>query len=343
MGPHKLLREQEVLNEAINAVRRTAGVELIPVHQQPQPHRRDAVLEIVAPPTPARFVAEIKTVRNFATIALAKEQLAALEPGFYPLLVATYMTRALAERCRELHLPFIDTAGNAYIDLPGLVVYVTGEPRPATLAADPRHRAYTQVGMKVIFALLCDQKLANATYREIAQAAQVALGTVGPVIRDLENRGHLVQRKPGKALVNTQQLVEAWVIRYPDALRPKLFRNRYQGDVGRLQDLDTRNLKAFWGAEVAAQRLTGYLKPEHFTLYTQGDARPLLNQARMRLDLNGNTELLQAFWELPADPAHPDLVPPLLAYADLMATQDGRNLETAHILYERFLEPIYRT
>jgi hypothetical protein len=62
----------------------------------------------------------------------------------------------------------------------------------------------------------------------------------------------------------------------------------------------------------------------------------------MRLDLNGNTELLQAFWNLPENPAHPDLVPPLLAYADLVATQDGRNLETARLLYEQFLEPLYR-
>ena len=51
---------------------------------------------------------------------------------------------------------------------------------------------------------------------------------------------------------------------------------------------------------------------------------------------------IQAFWGFPEDPAHPDLVPPLLVYADLMATQDGRNLETARLLYEQFLEPTHR-
>jgi hypothetical protein len=137
--------------------------------------------------------------------------------------------------------------------------------------------------------------------------------------------------------------MEAWITRYPDALRPKLFRNRYQADVDRLQTLDLLGLKAFWGAEVAAERLTGYLKPQHFTLYSVDDAKLLLNQARMRLDLTGNTELLQVFWGMPENPAHPDLVPPLLAYADLMATHDGRNLEAARLLYERFLEPLYRT
>jgi hypothetical protein len=56
----------------------------------------------------------------------------------------------------------------------------------------------------------------------------------------------------------------------------------------------------------------------------------------MRLDHRGNTELLQAFWGIPEDPA------PLLAYVDLIATQDGRNLEAAHLLYEQFLEPTHR-
>ena len=336
------VREQPILDEALEAVRRIAGLDLRIVPQAPP--LGDAVLEVDTPIGRAQFVAEIKTARNFATIGMVAERLAHLAPGIHPLLVAPYITRALAERCRELQMPFIDTAGNAYINVPGLIIYVTGEQRPATLTGDPkRYRAYTEVGMKVIFALLCDQELADATYREIARAAQVGLGTVGPVIKDLENRGHLVQRVRRKTLANTRELMEAWVTRYPDALRPKVFRNRYQADADRVQALDLEGLKAFWGAEVAAQRLTGYLKPEHFTLYLRGDAKPLLTQARMRLDLNGNTELLQAFWELPENPAHPDLVPPLLAYADLMATQDGRNLETARLLNEQFLKPLYRT
>jgi hypothetical protein len=131
------------------------------------------------------------------------------------LLVAPYITRALAERCCELQLPFIDTAGNAYLNVPGLIIYVTGEPRPATLTGDPkRYRAYTEVGMKVIFALLCNQELADATYREIARAAQVGFGTMGPVIKDLEN---VVTSCSGeeKTLVNTRELMEAWVTAIP--------------------------------------------------------------------------------------------------------------------------------
>lgn len=46
------------------------------------------------------------------------------EPG---LLIAPRITPEIAERCRELDIPFIDTAGNAYLHAPGLLVFVKGQ------------------------------------------------------------------------------------------------------------------------------------------------------------------------------------------------------------------------
>lgn len=341
MDRRHIHREETVLDEALEVLRQNTGVEA-QIIQRRAPHTvGDALIEVKAAANKYKFLAEVKTVRHFATIGVVKEELAPLDRDVYPLLVAPYITRALAERCRALHLPFIDTAGNAYLDAPGLMVYVTGEPRPDITRNDARYRAYTTVGMKVVFALLCRPELAEATQRNLAEAAHVALGTVGPVIKDLENRGYLVQRDK-KLLTNTKKLMEEWVARFPDTLRPKLFKNRYQADRDRLLALKLPAQHAFWGAEVAAQQLTGYLKPEHFTIYLHDDEKPLLNEARMRLDPRGNTELLEVFWNFPGNPAHPDLVPPLLAYADLMATQDGRNLETARLIYEQYLKPTHR-
>ena len=157
---------------------------------------------------------------------------------------------------------------------------------------------------------------------------------------DLEARGFLGQRE-NKTLTNTPKLIEEWVTRFPDTLRPKLVRSRYQADSDRLLALDLQVQHGYWSGEVAGQRLTGYLKPERFALYLDGEEKALLTQARMRLDASGNTEVLQAFWNLPPNEKYPDVVPPLLAYADLMATEDGRNLETARMIYEKFLEPIH--
>lgn len=336
-----LRREQATLNEALDAVRRTADLDFTVLRYQPP--EGDALVELATPTAHVRLLVNVKVARNFATLGTVATRFAQMPPDIYPLLVAPYITRAMAERCRQLRLQFIDTAGNAYIAVPGLTVFITGEPRPVTLAEETQYRAYTEVGMKTIFALLCDPELADATYRDIAHAANVGLGTLGPVIKELENRGHLVQRGRRRILAGTRELMEAWVTRYPDTLRPKLVRNRYQCEVERLLMLDLMRLKAYWGGEVAAEHLTGYLRPEHFTLYMHGDTKTILTEARGRLDLNGNTELLQVFWNFPATQDYPELVPPLLVYADLMATQDGRNLETARVLYERYLEPLHRT
>jgi hypothetical protein len=334
-------RETDVLEKALAALPRITGL-----HgrvTQAEPHREacgDALIEIETAHRAYPFVAEVKNVRHFATIGLVKEHLACAKRGVQPLLVAPYITRALAEHCRALHLHFLDTAGNAYLEAPGLAVYVTGEPRPADLQDDTRYRALTPAGTKIVFVLLCQPPLADATYRDIARAAGVALGAVGPIVGDLETRGFLVQRE-NKTLTNTRKLVEEWVARFPDTLRPKLFRRRYQADTNRLLALDLQVHHAYWGGEVAGQRLTGHLKPERFMLYLEGDEKALLTQARMRLDPNGNTEVLEAFWDLPAEDKYPNVAPPLLAYADLMATGDGRNLETARLIYDKFLEPIH--
>jgi hypothetical protein len=51
-------------------------------------------------------------------------------------------------------------------------------------------------------------------------------------------------------------------------------------------------------------------------------------------------EVLKYFWDKdhPLFRVEPDLVPPLLVYAELTASGDSRNLETAQKLYDEFLQ-----
>jgi hypothetical protein len=50
----------------------------------------------------------------------------------------------------------------------------------------------------------------------------------------------------------------------------------------------------------------------------------------------------EKFWRFEA-PEYPDLVPPLLIYADLLATADDRNIETARKLYDERLAELIET
>jgi hypothetical protein len=48
-------------------------------------------------------------------------------------------------------------------------------------------------------------------------------------------------------------------------------------------------------------------------------------------------EILGIFWNPERLTPAGDIVPPLLAYADLMATTEGRNLEAGKLIYEKHI------
>lgn len=93
MGLPQPLREQAIVNEVLDAIKRMAGVEFRVVPNVLPRRFADALLEAEAPTGQVQFAAEIKTARHLATIGMVKEQLAHLAPGVYPLLVAPYITR----------------------------------------------------------------------------------------------------------------------------------------------------------------------------------------------------------------------------------------------------------
>jgi len=97
------------------------------------------------------------------------------------------------------------------------------------------------------------------------------------------------------------------------------------------------NFQACWGGEVAAAKLTKYLKPERATIYTRGKPGQLLLTNKLKKDPDGDVEVLETFWPVEYEWPHPELAPPLLIYADLLATGDARNIETARMIYEQEL------
>lgn len=334
--------ERQILNAAGQALKQTTGID---AEIRPTPTGRDrgadAMVDLLVERRKHRFRAEVKTVDRFATPALIQAQGKRWpEP---PLLVAPFITREVAERCRQLHLPFIDTAGNAYLETPGLFVYVVGQPRPSG-RREGNFRALNPAGLQIAFALACRPALLQTTYREIAARAGVALGTVGPVLKDLEARGYVrFQKGLDRKLLDPQRMIEEWVTHYPVTLRPKLNPRRFQADPERLSKTDLGQQNAYWGGEPAAEKLTRYLKPAQFTIYAREPIARLVTAVRMRTDVTGNIEVLDAFWNFEADKDFPDVVPPILAYADLLATHDGRNAEAARMIYEQRIAPAFRT
>jgi hypothetical protein len=351
MNEHRLLLGE--LDRAIATLKRTTGLEGRVVTVEPKlatDRQADALIEITKDGKKHQYLVEAKTrVDRIAALGHLKAQFDMFNER--PLLFAPYITAAIAQECRKLDIPFLDTAGNTYLNTPGLYVFITGE-KPEGLLATTMGTGGggTATALRVVFAILCQPQLLNAPYRDIVDAAGVALGAVGWVFFDLQGRGFLAagKKKQTRRLLEPIRLFEEWATNYPIKLRPKLNPRRFiaqEKDWWKKAKLTDTG--AYWGGEVAAARLTRYLKPARCTIYLDALKNPnaltgLIKAHRLRADPGGDIEILDTFWKFPAQPNYPDVVPPILAYVDLVATLDPRNLEVAKLIREQYIDNALR-
>ena len=334
--------DQEILNRALNALEQGGGVRLeVEENQTYNDVGYDAQLRLGQ----HRLWAEVKkwvAQTNFGALVHQLEQLPEKT-----LLVADYVNPNMADRLRERKFQFIDTAGNAYLDLPHTYVFIKGNRLPDRRVEQkvPTQRAFTATGLKVVYAFLRNPALAAAPYRDIAQQAGVAVGTVGWVINDLKAAGFLIDRGRGhgRRLKHYRPLLDQWTNHYPAKLRAKQYIGTFIADKPAWwKDLNIQQYGAYWGGEIAAEKYTRFLTPQVAIVYLErGTQAALMKAGRLRktrpaeADTPGVVTLYAVFW--PAGGEYTGYVDPVLAYADLIATGDPRNLEAADILFENHL------
>lgn len=255
------------------------------------------------------------------------------------LLITNQVTSGQAENLRELNIPFCDAAGNAFLNERGLYVFVTGK-KTQTVNEKPS-RAFDKAGLKIIFALLTNPGLIQKDLRTIAgQAGVASVSTVSDIFKNLEKQHYLYQPKSiilKRKLINRTKLLDRWVEGYLERLRPALrpvrfvsrkFEGRWWNEV------EIKDYNAVWGGERGGELLTNHLRPATVTIYADSHLPKLQVKYGLFKEKQGNVEILEKFWtagELG------NVAPPLVVYADLIATGDERNLETAQMVYERYL------
>jgi len=339
--------ENEIFRLAIEAFRKNVPVqtEIETLGLEPGQAvdlRVDLFLRMVIQGKELRYYAEIKTAVTKAHKGLL---LMRREKLNYPLLlIAKYVNAQMAEQLRQDGIEFIDTAGNAFINQPPLYIFVRGNRLPEVAEKARLKRAFKTAGLRMIYAFLCNPGLENKTYREIAAVTDVALGTVNWIMKELKNLGFLLDMgKRGQKLIQKENLLQRWVTAYPEQLRPKLILGRFRGEFGWWQQKRLDPLKAQWGGEIAAARLTQYLQPEIITIYTTTqELNQILIENRLRKDPTGDVEILERFWKPVEIWQYEDLVHPVLIYADLLATGSQRNIETAKMIYEQHIIRLIR-
>jgi hypothetical protein len=309
------------------------------------PHQADAWLRIGRGKEGTGYLVEVRRTVTPATMGAVVAQLRdhAAQTGWPTLLITDYVTPPVAEALRTREQQFVDAMGNAYLTGPGQYVYVTGRRPQERPVVTPGGGTLTANGLKVLFALLCDRALAAAPQRTLAAAANVALGAVPAVLKDLQDACHVVTMRRQRGFRGTKRLLDDWAQGYARRLRPKTLQATYLTDrFDTWRDWHLDPAEARWGGEPAAALLTNYLRPGVLTLYTDRlPPRMMVEQHLKKEDRPGAqryVEVRRPFWgTLDIEQPRPDVVPPVLVYADLLATGDGRCLETAQMLYETHL------
>ena len=331
---------KDLIEDAVEALRKQVRMPVIPQIREylGLDHAFDAVLDLEWGDRHTTYLVEAKPTINNGMIGQIANRFR--RPQEQAMLVTQVVPTHLARKLQDLNIQFLDTVGNAHLNAPGIYVFIHGNKRTARETIKEKKGIFTPAGTKVIFTLLCRPDLKDATYREIAQAADVALETINRVFKGLQRQGYLIEQgTKGRRLENRTQLLERWVVAYAEQLRPKqllgTYRARQEVDWEFMEKPDT---EAMWGGETAAAKLTQYLKPAVTTIYTHRPVKDLVAKHRLVKDPQGDVEVRKIFWNFGIETPVTAIVPPLLVYADLMATADPRNIETAKLIYDEHLQ-----
>lgn len=345
--------ETLLLNAALQAARDLGlDAQWEPIQPQGGVAHADAVLQIGRGGKGQRYVVEVRRQLRPANLGAALHQLdrQAAAHSLPGLLVADYIRQDMADALRKQGREFVDTVGNAFIQQPHVLVWATGR-KPLTKAAAPQvGRAFQSTGLQVLFALLCHPEWVNLPYRELAARAGVAHGTVGWVMPDLQSQGFVADlngKRGTRRLFDGERLLAQWADAYARQLRPRTLLGRYYVPaIADWQEWPLAQHGAQWGGEPAGALLTSYLTPGELTMYADKLPGPLAARYRFAKEPDvahkAVVEVRRRFWHFPQDEMAGPCVPPVLVYADLMATGDARCLETAKRLYEDHVARLIR-
>lgn len=259
------------------------------------------------------------------------------------LVIGKYIALDVAKELKENGINYLDVAGNCYIKNKELVIYIAGQ-KVQRKEKTSQTKAFQEAGIKIIFNLLSNPENLQLSYRELAELADVSIGSVSNVMTELEEQNFILKTKLKRVLKNKPILLERWVVAYQDVLRPRLLKKQmrfikpeHTQNWQNLQ-LDNEEGITFWGAEPAAALLTNQFVPEKFTIYTTESWQTIGLELGLVPDNEGAVEILQLFWK--DNNNTKQVAPALLVYADLMGSGYGRNLEMAKIILENEIKQI---
>jgi len=297
----------------------------------------DGVLEVGYKNNTERFYVAIKKeLREFQLNQIFN--LAEENPPF--LVIAENLFPKIKDELIEQGIAYIEMNGNINIETENILLRVEGKQKKL-LQPEKFGRAFTKTGLKTIFLYLTNANEINDTYREIARNAGIAIGNVKLIHEGLIENGYALKLNDKELkLTKKKELLEKWITAYIEKLKPTLYLGNFRfnnpDDFFKWKDLNLEKTQTQWGGEGAGNIYTDYLHPEILTIYTNKNKTDIIKEYRLLPDPNGNVIVYEKFWKDHQE--NINIVPPVIAYADLIATGNRRCIETAQIIYEQHIE-----
>lgn len=327
-----------VFDNAIYKLQEDTGIKVrkLPFEQNNTGYVPDMKLELNIDGIKKLFLVECKTqLRNDKLPQLLElkkkhDNLMVITDKFYPNIVNILKNNNIA---------YIDNTGAAYIKENGIRIIKDGDKN--TEIPTVKRIDLTPAGVRFVFYLLNDDTYIQKTYREMAEICETALGNVNKIVDHLRKDKYLLKlKKTGLKINNKQYLFEYWVEQYHKILKPKLF-------IGKFRFINAEGFNAweklklpkntFWGGEPAAKIITHYLRPAILTLYTEMEKIDLIKKYRFVPDMDKNyIEVYRQFWKNGNNEWN--TAPYIVVYADLINTGDTRNIETAQMIYDKYIK-----
>ncbi|WP_158976931.1 type IV toxin-antitoxin system AbiEi family antitoxin [Cellulophaga sp. L1A9] len=262
-----------------------------------------------------------------------------------PVLVASkYITPKAKETLKAKKINYIDSFGNAFLNLDNLKLYV--EKNNAKPVYNEYSEVFTPSGGQILFHLLQNPELINATYRHLAEISKVSLGSVSKTINGLLNEDFAVKQNTEKKyqLVRREELLEKWVTLVNEKILPAHKIGSYifiNSEQFKINEIDP-GIESCWGGEYGAKLITNYLYSSQYSLFTT-EKENLMRDFKMVPDKDGNISVYEPFWKPKSIEFQTTkgkiAVNTLLVYAELVYSGNDRNIETAKIIFDEYIKP----
>jgi hypothetical protein len=252
------------------------------------------------------------------------------------LVVAPYIGAPVGESLVELGVNFIDRQGNCHIRVgERFIARIQGR---TGSKASARTKGMRAAGYRVLFALLVQPDLIDASQREIGKQAGTSRQPVADLLERLEEERVLAKRRGRYAWVDApgSALLERWVAGYRAVVRPKLFVGRFRLPVREPdaveQWLEERIEDVRFGGTAGAHRFEPYyrggLTVAHLGSFSEETRRHL--QATKAPD--GELVWMGHLGPCSLNSEVEHTVTPLLIYSELVVDPDPRAVEAADLI-----------